>query len=142
MFSRRRPDVAVKNQASRRYLPEDHLRTPRRIALQRCSLYEVSRSLRWKFPKDGSKRYFTRSIGRSETRMVFIPLGDLPRAISLRINRVSPYPMGSSVDAKPSAVVNSRFTQSSFVTVPRTSATHTPWDRNYPNDGRGLFITP
>ena len=52
----------------------------------------------------------------------------------------SPYPTGSSVDAKPSAV-NSRFTQSAFVTVPRTSATHTPWDRNYPNDGRGLFIT-
>jgi len=26
--------------------------------------------------------------------------------------------------------------------MPRTSATHTPWDRNYPNDGRGLFITP
>jgi len=42
----------------------------------------------------------------------------------------------------PSEIVNPRFTQSRFVTMPRTSATYTPWDRNYPNDGRGLFITP
>lgn len=41
----------------------------------------------------------------------------------------------------PSEIVNSRFTQSRFVMVPRTSATHTPWDRYYPNNGRGLFIT-
>jgi len=42
----------------------------------------------------------------------------------------------------PSEIVNPRFTQSRFVTVSRTSATYTPWDRNYPNDGRGLFIMP
>lgn len=53
-----------------------------------------------------------------------------------------PVEKGHRSTRAPSEIVNPRFTQSRFVTVLRTSATHTPWDRNYPNDGRGLFITP
>lgn len=63
-----------------------------------------------------------------------------PAGTSLKLIRSSPV-RGHRSTRAPSEIVNSRFTQSRFVMVPRTSATHTPWDRYYPNNGRGLFIT-